>query len=280
MSCTASLSRLNHSWWKAALLLVLFLGVGSWTDAHAQTIFTRPYQPSTLSVEAVAPTFSGDSLDVASGALFVSASYTLNTNIELMVELPVARAGGNPSSSTGIGNPLIGFGFSSTSVPLLVEVGARLPLADDDLASRVGAFTDLGRGRAFQPEERLGYLLGNTRIPIGRQTSLRIRSGFSYAAFPRDSAEGERTETDVRIRYSAQLWREGDRFITGLTFTGRGTLTAPGSYSKKSIHHVALSTLVDLRRFAPGITVGLPLDASTRDVADTTIGLSLDIRID
>lgn len=280
MSCTALLSRLTPSRWKATLLLVFILGIGSWPDAHAQTIFTRPYQPSTLSVEAVAPTFSGDSLDAASGALFVSASYTLNTNVELMVELPVARASGDPGSSTGLGNPLIGLGFSSTSFPLLVEVGARLPLADDDLASRVGAFTDFGRGRAFQPEERLGYLLGNTRFPIGRQTSVRFRGGFSYAAFPRDTVEGERTETDVRIRYSAQLWREGDRLITGLTLTGRGTLTAPGSYGKKSIHHVALTTLVDVRRFAPGITVGLPLDASTRDVADTTIGLSLDVRID
>jgi len=271
--------------WRAAragvmFCAMVFLSTVFSTEAVAQTQFTRPYLPSVVSVEVVRPAFEDETLSADTGALFVTGSYTLNENVEIVGELPVARAGGDEvETTTTIGNPLIGFAFSSTRLPLLVEVGGRLPVADDNLAAELGRTADYGRGSAFLHDERQLYLLGNTRFQFGRKTSIRVRGGLVYSVFQNVVEGAQRTEKDLRLRYSAQAWREGDWLTLGFMFNGRGTTTAPGGYGGKSTHHVAGTAIIDIGKIAPGITVGLPLDGSARDVAPFILGLSIDVRL-
>ena len=267
--------------WFVCPLLLLVLLLSGVLPAQAQTMFTRPYLPSTLSVEAVRPAYEDDAPSATTGALFFSASYTLARNIEIIGELPVAHVSGTGiESDVALGNPMLGFGLSSTRIPLLVEVGVRLPVADGSLATRLGRAADYGRGAAFIEEERQAFLLGNTRFMLGQKTSVRVRGGFAVSVFDEETGTGTTiTQRDLRLRYAVQLWREGQRLITGLSFTGRGTTTAPGAYSDKSRHHLAATALLDFRRVAPGITVGLPLNAEDRDIASFLFGLSLDIRL-
>lgn len=258
----------------------MLLGSAFSETATAQTQFTRPYLPSVVSVEVVRPAFEDETLSADTGALFVTGSYTLNENVEIVGELPVARAGGEEiETTTTIGNPLIGFAFSSTRLPILVEVGGRLPVADDNLAAELGGTADYGRGSAFLHDERQLYLLGNTRLQLGRRLSLRVRGGLAYSVFQNVVEGRQRTEKDLRLRYSAQAWREGDWLTLGAMFNGRGTTTAPGGYGSKSTHHVAGTAIIDIGKIAPGITVGLPLDGSARDVAPFILGFSVDVRL-
>jgi hypothetical protein len=248
--------------------------------AVAQTQFTRPYLPSTVSVELVRPAFEDETLSSDTGALFLTGSYTLNENVEIVGELPVARAGGEDiSTTTAIGNPLFGFAFSSTRMPILLELGGRLPVADDNRATRLGQSTDYGRGNAFLEDERQVYMLGNTRYQFSQIVSIRVRGGLVYSVFQNEVDGTQRTERDLRLRYSAQAWREGDWLMFGLTFNGRGTTTAPGGYGSKSTHHVAATAILDIGKVAPGVTLGLPLDESARNVAPFVLGFSVDVRL-
>lgn len=249
--------------------------------ASGQTPFTRPYLPSVVSVEAVRPAYENDAVGATTGALFLSGSYTLNENTELVAELPLAHASGDGvASSTAIGNPLIGLALSSTRIPLLVELGGRVPLADGSLAAELGQAADYGRGASFLENESQAYLLGNTRITLGEKLSMRLRGGLAFGAFEEDNAAGTAvTQQDFRLRYAVQFWREGDWLIGGLSFTGRGTLTAPGPYDQKSRHHMALTFLLDTGKIAPGITLGVPLNGPDRDVAPFVFGASLEMRL-
>ena len=265
------------AWTTVALML---LGLFAPSLADAQTILTLPYEPSTVSVEVVHPTYAADSLGLGTSAAFVTASYTLNENVEVTAELPVARVDAGSVSATRLGNPFAGFLFSSTSLPVLFELGVRLPVADGSAATELGTFTDAGRGSAFIEKEFAVHGLGNTRLQLGRNTTLRLRGGGVYSVYPVPDADGgERNERDFRLRYAAQLWREGDPLVLGLTFTGRGTLTAPGTYDKKSVHYLAGTAIVDVGRVMPGLTVGVPFNKEVRDTATTIVSLSLGVRL-
>ncbi|WP_143815356.1 hypothetical protein [Longibacter salinarum] len=260
---------------------LILIVAASALPATGQTLFTRPYLPSTLSVEAVRPAYENGQLSSTTGALFFTGSYTLDKNIELIGELPVAHADGETiSSTTALGNPLLGLGLSSTRIPFLVEIGVRFPVSSGDVATQLAQAADYGRGAAFLEKEKQAYLLANTRFMLGRKTSIRLRSGLAFGIFEEADTSGtDVTQRDLRLRYAVQVWREGDRLITGASFTGRGITTAPGSYSDKSRHHFAFSALLDFERIAPGITIGIPLNAEDRELASFIFGASLDLRL-
>jgi hypothetical protein len=264
----------------ACTVLALALCVVAPRMADAQTILTRPYEPSTASVEVVHPTYEADSLGLGTSAAFVTASYTLNENIEIAAELPVARVDAGGVTATRLGNPFAGFLFSSTDLPLLIELGVRLPVADGSAATELGTFADAGRGSAFIEEEFAVHGLGNTRAQLTRNVTLRLRGGGVYSVYPVPDAEGgERNERDFRLRYAAQLWREGDPLVLGLTFTGRATLTAPGTYTEKSVHHLAGTAILDVGRVMPGLTVGVPFNKEVRGTAGAIVSLSVGVRL-
>lgn len=250
-----------------ALLALFFFCLMAW-PADAQTIWSRPYEPGQIAVEAMVPDLPEEA-DFPSGAAYLTGTASLSDNVEFAGELPVARylpaPEVNSPSTTTLGNPYLGLGFSSTSLPFMLEVGTRLPFASSSPALSIGSATDIGRTRGFSWNEFSLSALTNTRAMIGRRTSLRFRSGLSYASFSRlDETGVETTEQDWRLLYSAQLWREGNDFILGLGFTGRGVLTAPGSYRAKSRHHLVTSIMGNWSTLQPGFLVGLSL----RDFTD------------
>lgn len=242
-------------------------------SAAAQTLWSRPYIPYQITVESIVPE-TPEGAAWPSGASFLSGSVSLNENISLSGELPVARytATSGGASST-LGNPYLGLGLSSTTVPVLVRLGVRVPVADFGPASTVGTTADMGRLAAFRPDEASVSGLLNGRFPVGRNTSLRLRTGLTYASFsPSASANGN--DTAWRLQYDTQLWREGERTLTGLTVTGRATLTSPST----TRHHAALSVMGNWDRVQPGIVVGTSLnDLLERSVISPFAGLTLSV---
>jgi hypothetical protein len=240
------------------LLLVLLSG-----PADAQTIWSRPYEPNQLAVEVLVPD-APDEATVLSGATFFTGTFSLNDNIEVSAELPVARYGAATNgtvSATAIGNPYLGFGFSSTTIPLLFQIGARFPAAPANAAASIGQISDAGRTAAFGPDEFVLSGLLNGRLSIGRQSSLRLRTGLGYASRARPETTSESRARDWRLYYDAQLWREGERLITGLSVTGRATLTSPGTTQ----HHAALSVMGNWDRVQPGVVTGTSLNTLAQD---------------
>ena len=70
------------------LLSALLLGLLVF-PASGQTIWSRPYEPNQIAVEAIVP--DADDASVLSGATFLTGTVSLSDNVELAAELPVAR---------------------------------------------------------------------------------------------------------------------------------------------------------------------------------------------
>lgn len=254
----------------------LALSLGAAVPVDAQTVWTRPYQHNQVSVELIGPQFENDGIDPTSGAAYLSATRSLTDNIELVAELPVARLDSAGTSESVIGNPYIGVGFSGSRTPFLIELGLRFPVLDDPgAAAFAGSFTDVARTRAFQFDETLISGLANWRVRLGQASSLRLRGGAVYAEFPNRVDGRRRVEQDVRLKYNAQYWYEGDRTILGLTLAGQGTLTAPGGYGSKSRHWLVGTIIGDFDVVRPGLLIGVSLDEIVRDTAPIFIGLTL-----
>ena len=241
--------------------------------AQAQTLWSRPYEPNQIAVEALVP--DADDASGLSGATFITATASLSENVELLTELPLARY--QPSegsgSSSALGNPFVGLGLSSTRLPFLFQVGARIPAAPSNSAAGIGNAADIGRTRAFNADEVVLSGLANGRYEISRQSTLRIRSGLAYASRA-PAADTLSRERDWYLHYDAQLWREGNRLITGLSFTGRSLLTSPGT----SAHHLSLSMMANWDRVQPGLLVGTSLNDLVQEGSFTPFaGLTLSV---
>ncbi len=263
---------------RRALLLLIGLAAAAAVPAPsaAQTVWTRPYQSNQISLEVIGPQFEDDALDPTSGAAYLSVTHSLTDNIELVAELPAARLDSAGTSDTVLGNPYLGVGLSGTRTPFLIELGIRFPVLEDPgAAAFAGSFTDVARTRAFQFDETLVSGLANWRVPLGRASTVRLRGGAVYAEFPNRVDGRRRVEQDVRLKYNAQLWYEGDRTILGLTLAGEGTLTAPGGYGSKSRHWIAGTIIGDFDFVRPGLLIGASLDEVVRDDVPLFIGLTL-----
>ena len=97
--------------------------------ASGQTVFSRPYQPNQIALEAFVPELPNDDASGRSGATFLTVTRSLSENIELTAELPVARYAADDSSTAAVGNPYVGVGLSSTSAPSSRRTGALVLLS-------------------------------------------------------------------------------------------------------------------------------------------------------
>lgn len=243
------------------LFLALLMGGMSVLPSSAQTLWSRPYEPNQLSIEAIVPNAADDAAPL-SGATFITSTLSLTDNVELTAELPMARykpSENGARATTAIGNPFVGLGLSSTTVPFLLQIGTRIPAAPSNSAIPIGADADVGRTPAFRPDEFAVSALLNTRFELSRFTTLRFRSGIEFGTRPTPN-NSSRIQT-WRMPYEAQLWREGDSFITGLTFAGRALLSSPGTTQ----HHAALSIMRNWNLVQPGLLVGTSLNDLFRD---------------
>ncbi|MFB6099102.1 MAG: hypothetical protein ABEK84_08340 [Salinibacter sp.] len=238
---------------RTPVLCVLLFG-GLIAPAQAQTIWSRPYQPDQVALEVLIPERSGDASEGLSGAGFLTVTHSFNENLQGIVELPVARAGG-PPSSTALGNPYVGLGLSSTRVPLLVEIGVRIPAGPTNRARAVGRRADPGRTAAFRDETVSLSGLLNGRLDVGRNTSLRLRAGLSYGSV----RTGSGVQGQWQIPYSAQLWRSGEWLLTGLSVTGRPSFSSFAGDTRRA-HHAVLSVMLNGNYVQPGLLVGTGLD--------------------
>ncbi len=257
-------------------LLFVALLMGLCAPAQAQTIWSRPYQPNQIAVEALVPEIPDGNPSFPSGATFLTATRSLNDNVELAVELPLARYATGGTSTTAVGNPYVGIGLSSTSRPLLVELGARIPAVPTNQALQAGQRADLGRTAAFREEAVSLSGLLNTRLVLGRTTTLRLRAGVSYASVSADSSAGR--TAGWQLPYAAQLWRTGERFVTGFSVVGRPTLTDAGQ-GFGSAHQAVFSIMLNGTRVQPGLLLGTGIDPLVEDgelvlVGGLTLSLS------
>lgn len=253
---------------RSLLLFTALLG-GLISPTQAQTVWSRPYQPNQIALEAALPEIPDDDASALSGATFLTVTHSFTEHIELAAELPLARYATSAMSTTALGNPYVGLGLSSTSRPILVELGVRIPAAPTDQALEAGKRADLGRTAAFRNEAFSMSALFNTRFALSRHTTLRLRTGPSYASVR--TADGSGRKGHWQIPYSAQVWRNGDPLMTGFSVVGRPNITSAVD-SVESRHHAVLSVILDGTRIQPGLLIGTGLDPLFKDGRFVLVG--------
>ncbi|MFB6248649.1 MAG: hypothetical protein ABEL97_08785 [Salinibacter sp.] len=242
--------------------------------SRAQTLWSRPYEPNQIAVEALVPDAASNA-SALTGATFVTGTVSLSDNVQLAAELPVARY--RPSvdgarGTTAVGNPFVGVGLSSTTIPLLFQIGVRFPGAEANQAAAIGRATDVGRTAAFEPEAFAVSGLVNGRLEVGRYSTLRLRTGLEFGSRPAPTGPGR--VGNWRLHYDAQLWREGERLITGFSVTGRTRLSRPGA----SEYHALLSVMGNWKLVQPGLLAGTSLtDLFQRGTWTPIVGITLSV---
>lgn len=273
-SCTSTPPNVLPSM-RRIVLVFAFLAFASW-PVYGQTIWSRPYEANQLVVETFSPD-PPEGSSLLTGASFVSGTVALSRKVELAGELPIARytpAQDDLSPTTALGNPYLGLGFSSTRLPILFQFGVRIPSAPINEATLVAESVDMGRSRAFRPDELSFTGLFNARRSVGRQSSLRFRGGMGYARYASTVDTIESRMRDWRLHYEVQLWREGDWLLTGWSLTGQAVFSRPRS----TRHHFVVSFMGDWARIQPGVVGGLSLNALLLDERFAPfVGLTLSI---
>ncbi|WP_022835409.1 hypothetical protein [Salisaeta longa] len=253
------------------VLMILWMA----TAAHsaAQTIWTAPYVPSQVAVEWMQPLYD-DATGRSGQAVFVSAGYLINENIEVVAEVPVsvnAAVAGGAATST-VGNPYLGLRLAGVDWPFLVEVGGRLGLASFGGAAGLDPLASVGRTKAFVPEEYSGHLALNGRLQLGEKLTARLRAGLVYAEHP-TAPSGATTEQAVRSHYSVQFWREDEWVTIGLAGSARTVLTTqPGP---NTLFYATGTVIFNTPYVRPGLFLSSPINSTVRNTAPYVLGLSL-----
>lgn len=259
-------------WGAVRVSLVVVLLALTVVSARGQSLWPRPYQTNQVAVEWVVPTFDDGDVRPVTSAAFLNVSYALTRRVTVVGELPaayyMATAGDSTITTSALGNPYIGVGLSPTSLPFLLELGVRVPIGPDNRAAFAGAVADVGRSNAFRHGERSASAFANWRWPLATRTSLRLRGG---AVLGQHADSTGQDQWDTRLRYGAQLWREGDPLLVGLTAGGRADLSASGALT----HQIAASVMLDLHPVQPGLLVGMWLDGEVQDVASFFFGITI-----
>jgi len=271
---------------RAAVLGALLL-VALMPATRAQSLWSTPYVPNQITLEVLQPTLQSaptEDISVLTSASTLWGGYLLTNRTTVVIGMPVAHyqstLEGEPSmdvTKTQIGNPYVGVGVSSTRVPLLVELGVRLPLAPDaSAATRAGQATDLVHREAFAPNLFSAQIIANARWNWTRRFGLRLRGGPLLTA-PTQGAPGT---TEVYARYGVQAWQEGDRIVAGVGLMGRALLSERGgSFGDRTTHQATGMLILNLPRVQPGVLIRLPInDPSDTDI-DVVAGLTLSVTL-
>lgn len=263
---------------KKILCMLILLGIGA--QASAQSIWTRPYTPNRVAVELLHPSLdAGDNLTSFTGAAFLSGTALLSERMAVTAEVPVARhateAEAISTTESVLGNPYVGLDVIGVRTPLLLELGARLPVVSDtSAATSLGMLTDFDRSDAFAPHRLTTQALLNYRWELTRTLNLRLRGGPMLTV----DTEGD-VPTELLARYSVQAWSEGDRFIWGLGATGRALVTEGGSFDDRTTHYAGGTFMLNFERVHPGVIVQLPLNSAVADQVDWVMGLTLSVSL-
>ena len=266
-----------------------------------QSIWMEPLSDRAVFLELLKPDFEtpGD-WSLATLAGFLSARWSLGSNIVLVADLPFAYGDYegqvvsvepvdtvpfNESGAT-IGNPYVGVELRLRDFPVFGELGLRAPLTQgesffDEVSAVAGGYADyIDRWEAFLPDVFVVMTAANYAYQFPEGLALRLRVA---PVFWIDTAEGLKDDSEMFLLYSAQGWHRAKSFIIGGGFSGRWQWTIGQlDLDERTYHQLVLSaSWLSDSRFRPGVQFRLPLDDDlTRDYYSWVIGLNLQVALD
>lgn len=138
-------------------------------------------------------------------------------------------------------------------------------------ASAVGILAD------FQDFEAYAEDLLTIRATAGYRTRAANHYGLRVAMRPTlmkpiGSSSGD---AELLVDYGIQGGYDNDKASYGLSLTGRGIVTEPGSIGERTVHDLAVGGSMTFGRVRPGIQVRVPLENDVGQALKYSVGLSV-----
>ncbi len=269
----------------AGSLWAVSLGLAFSSGALAgQSIWQGQEEESTLRLEMMRPTFDGEDLTTFSSALFATARWQLVPSTALLVEVPFAygelsAAEGSPfdpAGETTVGNIYLGVEWRPSDAPVFLELGARAPLVEEDdvLACLVGAVSDLSRQEAF----------GAYMVPVNAAFSYRERFDNGLLLFARGGPSvwipiQDRDDAEVIGLAEAQIGYAEEQFGILGGVASRVLISEDLNFDERTNFQFGAGAWYQIGRVRPALQLRVPIDEEMRDLLNTIVGFSVDVRV-
>ncbi len=248
--------------------------------ANAQNYWLHPEKGKNITLEASKISFDRDAeFDFLTSVWFLSLHYQIIPTFTFVAEIPFSNFGAEGyEGKTMIGNPLLGFRLSMANTGPVLNMGVRMPLAQDDKwdAVWVGIYGSFDRFEAFLPDVASVYLSGGYHYEIPSGLIFECALGPNLMM----PTEDEGTESELYIDYNAEIWYYREQGGVGFGFSGRLLATeADLDFGERTVHQLGLAGKIALGNILPGFQIRLPLDAELGDYIDVVYGLNVTMRL-
>jgi hypothetical protein len=260
---------------KSILLSVVLGGVAGPSSAQVLQPWSEPTSRS-VSLDVLRPAFDGGGTTTLTTVNQLGVRWAVGSLV-LIAEAPfvLARVDGASSGAFLIGNPFLGFGTAPTS-SFIGDIGVRIPIVSASTLER-GFASAVGVVGDFQDFEAYGEDLLTLRATVGYRTRAPNHYGLRVAARPTlvkpiGSSSGD---AELLLDYGIQGGYDNGRASFGISFTGRGIVTEPGSIGERTVHDLAVGGSMTFGRIRPGIQIRVPLENDVGQALNYSLGLTV-----
>lgn len=248
--------------WVAAGFLSL-LCFGAATPLHAQSAWLPPAEGTIIALEAYKAKYDVESeIKFATSIWFLSGQIVVGPKTALLLDVPFSYFDDTPPLDTEaesvIGNPYIGVSLGPYRDGFRIDIGARLPMADETQSNALlnGLYTDFYRAGAFLPEAAtLRLLVSRDRKNASGTLISRSRAGVSIW-MPTDLQVGR----DLLFDSDINLWYRPGKLAVGGMFAWRFLMSASGgSFTQRSEFQLGAGATWRSGAVEPGIHARIPL---------------------
>jgi hypothetical protein len=229
-----------------------------------------------VSLDVLRPAFDGGGTTALTTVNQLGIRWAFGSLV-LIAEAPFvnAKADGASSGALLIGNPFFGFGTAPTS-SFIGDLGVRIPVVSASTLER-GFASAVGLLGDFQDFEAYAEDLLTLRATVGYRTRAPNHYGLRVAARPTlvkpvGSSSGD---AELLVDYGIQGGYDNDKASLGLSFTGRGIVTEPGSIGERTVHDLAVGGSMTFGRIRPAIQIRVPLENDVGQALNYSLGLSV-----
>ena len=269
---------------KIVLVAIRMLLIVTFVDAvpcavDAQSMWVNREERGGFAIEYLRPGMKGD-LDIRflSGIYVMSLRTRVSDRMHLVAELPFVHLSYSDEffgdqSSTDIGNPYLAVAMGSPDSGTMVEVGAHLPLADENAEGLIfGAFADIDRLEMYAPSSAAIGARVDYTDPLTKGFGLRLRIGPSLTFPTGDFGD----ENDFHLLYGLAGVFGSAQTSVSVGLTGRWNVSGEGgSFGENSVNQGTVRVSHGFRAARVGAQLRIPLDDDLDDIVEHVLGLSV-----
>ncbi|HEU4764202.1 MAG TPA: hypothetical protein VFT93_00970 [Candidatus Eisenbacteria bacterium] len=240
------------------------------SSAGAQSIWIPRDRDRSVTLAAAKPSLDYVDEKTFSPVLTLTSRQPLGTRMSWVVEIPYAHLSVSEQffvpltwkEGSAIGNPYLGLEAHAASGPLFAELGARVPLMDENEpgVANLGRGSDVRMLEAFDPNEVSIVPAINLRETTETHIAYRFRLSPTVTIPTQKGLDQNSPGTDLWMVYSWQIAYEGRVARVGSGLSGRLLLTEDfGNLGERTVNQLEFHADLGSGAFRPGLDVRVPL---------------------